>query len=379
MATVLSFNLRCEDENSNVILKGQLTKLATMCTTKSLNSGEQGIQGYFKSYTDAIVSNIRLAILDTKFTITWVNDKFCDITRYAPQELIGRPLMETNLVCMHAGEFRSIHEHIASGRAWSGEIRTRTKSGNWIWLKTNILPILNKHGFVGSYLILSSDITATKAAVEEKEVVMETLTQSEARYRALVDNQPDLMSLSDKNGIRIFVNEKYCEFMGKCQSDLVGTNIRELRLGGLSLDIVDKVFELTLENNEISGVLALEDGKGEKVWMSVCVRGIFDKQGKLFEILTTARDVSVLKEAEIKLSKYVEDLENIAFMTSHKVRAPIATMLGLIELLRLDEIHSDQWNTLFTSFVKCMGDLDLYTRELGAFINQRQSAPKEDA
>jgi len=335
--------------------------------------------GNFKCYTDAILANIRLAVLNSKCTITWVNDKFCRLIKYEQHELIGKPISETNLVCMDSDEFRAIHGVISSGHAWSGEIKSRTRLGALIWFKTNILPIINELGEVGSYLILSSNITATKAALEAKNEMMETLTRSEARYRALVENQPDLMSLCNAEGIRIFVNEKYCAFMGKTQRELVGTSIKDTPLRGLPLDVISRVFEVTtIENPEVSGVYELENSTGEKVWMSLCVRGIFDNQGKLFEILTTGRDVTDLKWAEIRLSKYIEDLERIAFMASHKVRAPIATMLGLLELLRIGAIQEDQWRDVFSSFEKCVGDLDLYTKELGSFINQRQSVREED-
>ena len=333
----------------------------------------------FKCYTDAILANIRLAVLSNKCTITWVNDKFCRLINYEQHELIGKPISETNLVCMDADEFRAIHGVISSGHAWSGEIKSRSRLGALIWFKTNILPIIKPSGEVGSYLILSSNITETKAALEAKNEMMETLTRSEARYRALVENQPDLMSLCDAEGVRIFVNEKYCDFTGKTQGELIGTSIKDSPLQGLPLDVINRVFEMmTMENPEVSGVYELENSSGEKVWMSLCVRGIFDNQGKLFEILTTGRDVTVLKKAEIRLSKYIDDLERIAFMASHKVRAPIATMLGLLELLRMDAIHADQWSIVFASFEKCMSDLDLYTKELGAFINQRQSVRNED-
>lgn len=346
-----------------------------MCTPNP-NLNDHGIGTFFKNYTDAIVSNIRLAVLDTNCTITWVNERFCEVTCYEPNELIGKPLGETKLVCLKAEEFKTIHAHISAGHAWSGEIKTRTKKGSKIWLKTNILPILKKEGGIGSFLIVSSDITPMKNALEEKKAVMEVLTKSEARYRALIENQPDLMSLCDRNGTRIFVNEKYCEFMGKSENELLGTNIKDLPLGGVSLHIVDQVLQMTPENKEISGVLELTNASGEKVWMSLSVRGIFNKEGELFELMTTGRDVTVLKNAELGLSKHVEDLERIAFLTSHKVRSPITTMMGILDLLRLNAIHSEQWNKLLGCFDKCMVDLDQYTRELGAFINQSQAIRK---
>jgi PAS domain S-box-containing protein len=344
---------------------------------RTVDSNESDVRNFFTSYTDAVVSNIRLAILDTTCNVVWVNEAFCEITQYKADELIGKPLGDTNLIWMAEGDFKTIHHHLSKGYAWSGEIKTRTKEGLFIWLRTNILPIRDKNEKLLSYLILISDVTSTRVALEEKKEMMETLTRSEARYQALVNNQPDLMSLCDKNGIRIFVNEKYCGFMGKPQHELIGTSIREITLGGVSLDIIDQVFKMTPDDHEVSGVLELQNSKGERVWMSLSVRGIFDDEGNLFEILTTGRDVTILKKAELGLSKYVEDLERIAFLTSHKVRAPIATMLGLLELLRLNAISSHQWNTVFTSFYKCICDLDLYSRELDAFINQRQTYKSE--
>ncbi len=328
----------------------------------------------FKSYTDAIVSNIRLAVLDTNCVITWVNDKFCKLIKFEEHELVGKSIGELKFVCLHVDHFKAILTIISSGKAWSGEIKSLTKTGSTLWVKTDILPIMNREGNVNSYLILSANITATKTALDEKNEVMKTLTRSEARYRALVENQPDLMSLCDANGVRLFVNEKYCEFMGKQQRDLIGTNIVELPFEGLSLETIQKIFQMTPQNKEVTGVFQLENSKREKVWVSLCVRGIFDAQGKLFEILTIGRDVTDLKTAEIRLSKYVEDLERIAFITSHKVRSPIATMLGLVELLRMNAINSDQWATVFANFDKCIHDLDLYSKELGTFVNQRQSA-----
>ena len=333
---------------------------------------------FFKTYTDAIVSNIRLAILDNKCTITWVNDKFCNLVKYEEHELIGKPISELNLIGIDADGFRTIQSQISSGQAWCGEIKSRTKQGSNIWVKINILPVLEGEGNVSSYLIVSSNITSTKRALEEKNEVMETLTRSEARYRALVENQPDLMSLCDAQGVRLFVNERYAEFVGKPPLELIGTNIRELPFRGISPAFIDKVFQMTPQNKEVSGVFQLENSRGEKVWVSLCVQGIFDSEGMLFEILTTGRNVSNLKKAEIRLSNYIADLERIAFITSHKVRSPIATMLGLVELLRLNAIHSDQWDRVFSSFDQCLNDLDLCTKELGSFINQSQTLRKED-
>ncbi|MEO7990563.1 MAG: PAS domain-containing protein [Chryseolinea sp.] len=333
---------------------------------------------FVNAYADAIISNIRLAVLDSKCTITWVNDKFCKLTKYEKHELIGKPISKLNLVCMREDDFRAIQSVISRGESWSGEIKSMTKDGSILWVKTNILPVRNENGTIESYLILSSNITTTKNALNEKNEALESLMRSEARYRAVVDNQPDFMSLCNAEGVRLFVNDRYCEFIGKDQPSLIGTNIIEYPLPGIPLHFVKKIFQLSIDNPEISDVFELPNANGIKVWISLSIRGIFNESGQLYEILTIGRDVSAIKMAEMRMSKYVDDIERIAFMTSHKVRAPIATMLGLVELLKLNAIHTDQWSDVLNHFKDCIRNLDLCTRELGAFINQRQLPDEKD-
>lgn len=198
------------------------------------------------------------------------------------------------------------------------------------------------------------------------------IRQGEARYRALVENQPDFISLCKADGTRIFVNESYCRFFGKTFHELIGTNIKDFPFKGMPRDFVLS-SALTTEQPEFSGIFQLENAEGQELWISLRLKGIFDADGVLEEFLTIGRDVTDLKDAELQKANYIRDLEHIAFMTSHNVRGPISTMLGLVELMRLNAIHTEQWGQVVDNFRKCIVDLDTYTREMGAFIYKRQS------
>lgn len=323
-------------------------------------------------FARTILSHIRLAVLDSRCFFIWVNDKFCKLTAYQEQELLGKSIKDLNLVGLCPSEFRQIQSVIMSGHIWSGEIPSKTKPGEILWVKLTILPVKDTSGNITSYIVLSSNVTEVRNALKEKNDALANLILSEARYRALIENQTDLISLCDGNGIRLFVNESYCTFVGKTQDELIGTHILELPLPGLSAEIIKRVFELTPQQSEISGVVELENAAHKKVWISFSVRGIFDSQGRLCEVLTIGRDVTILKMAELHLSKYIDDLERIAFITSHRVRAPIVTMKGLLELLRLNAFDSNQWSRVLTEFQKCVDNLDQHTSELGNFVNHRQ-------
>lgn len=338
--------------------------------TMIFNSSKGLTEGILNHYAEAIISNINIILLDRKCKVTWVNEKFCHLMRFQAYDLINKSFKELDLIQIDAEAYTDIINTILKGIKWSGEVPCRTKDETIVWLRIQILPIRDFRHEIESFLVLCSNITPTKNALDAKKKAMEHLMHSEARYRAVVENQSDLISVCSADGTRTFVNSKYCEFMGKTSDELIGTNILQLTLGGLPPDTVKPVFQLTQDHPQISNVFELQHASGTKVWVLISINGIFDENGKLFELLTIGRDVTDLKTAELQKSAYIQDLESIAFMASHKVRAPIATMMGLAELLRLNAIGSDQWEATWCSFKKCLTDLDVYTKELGNFIYQ---------
>jgi len=330
------------------------------------------IEPYLGSYAEAIVSNVRIVVLSRHCKIIWVNQRFCELTKYTEDELVGQSIDNLNLVIADSNFFKSTYSIISTGARWSGELKCRKRDDTVFWVKATVLPAKKNTKKIESYLLLISDITPTKTALEEKDIALLKIKQGEARYRALVETQPDFISLCKADGTRIFVNESYCRFYGKTFHELIGTNIKDIPFKGMPRELILST-PLTPSQPEFSGIFQLENAEGQKLWISLRVKGIFDLNGVLEEFLTIGRDVTELKDAEMQKANYIRDLEHIAFMTSHNVRGPISTMLGLLELMRLNAIHTERWEEIVGSFRKCIVDLDTYTREMGAFIYTRQS------
>lgn len=104
---------------------------------------------------------------DLNFNITYVNDKFCEVSGYSRAELLGQGHRMLNCGCHPQSFFQEIDKTLAEANVWHGEICDRRKDGSLFWTDTTITPILDETGKPTKYVDIRFDITALKQAEEK--------------------------------------------------------------------------------------------------------------------------------------------------------------------------------------------------------------------
>jgi diguanylate cyclase (GGDEF)-like protein/PAS domain S-box-containing protein len=262
-----------------------------------------------------------LSITDANGVIESVNRKFCEITGYSRQELIGQDHRIVNSGYHPKAFFKDLYATIHAGQVWRGEICNRTKGGDLYWVDSTIVPALDEARNIIRFTSIRTDITKQKIAQERYAAAVRgsrdglwdwNLVTDEVYYAPQFNRMLGLdegsLGPRPEAWMNVIVEDDLGHFQSKLESHING---------------IDEVFECEIR---------MVHTDGEPRWMLCRGEAIRDTSGRAIRLAGSLAEITEMKEALRALKRASEhdrltDLPNrVCFLK--QVQHAVATRSG---------------------------------------------------
>jgi PAS domain S-box-containing protein len=234
-----------------------------------------------------------VATTDVQGTITYVNDKFCTISKYSKEELIGQNHRILNSGHHPKEFFQKMYHTIANGQVWRGEICNRAKDGSIYWVDTTVVPLLDAKGKPRQYLAIRADISERKRAEEASQNVLKELADQKFAL-----DQHAIVATTDVQGTITYVNDKFCSISKYSKDELIGQNHRILNSGHHPKEFFQKMYYAIANGQVWRGEICNRAKDGSIYWVATTIVPLLDAKGKPRQYMAIRADITERKRSE---------------------------------------------------------------------------------
>ncbi len=338
---------------------GNIREWVGTCT--DITERKRSSEEFRKSLKD--LSDIKLALdkaaivalTDATGIITYVNDKFCELSKYSREELIGQTHHIINSGYHPKEFFQDLWSTISTGKVWHGEIKNRAKDGTYYWVATTIVPFLNDQGKPLQYLAIRFDITSRKKTEEMLRLTQFSLEQASD---AIFWVSPDAQILG--------VNKAACQLLDYCEEELLSMSVYDI-----GPDYQAQIWSAHWQELKEQGSLIFETRHKRKdgsIRATEVNANFLEFEGKEYNFAFT-RDITERKITQLKLmhSEKMSSLGQLVASVAHEINNPVNFIYGNLthvdnytrDLLSLIELYQQGYTHTAPEIQDMIFEIDL--------------------
>ena len=336
-----------------------------------------------------------VSITDANGRIIYANEKFCKLSGYSNEELLGKDHRIISSGYHNKAFMASIWETITQGHIWQGQLCNRSKSGQLYWVDSTIMPLLDEMDAPYQYISIRHDITAQvdREALEQRD-------QEDTQARLAIANtlyQPAPFKERCLSTLSILFNIQSLQLQQKGGLFLKTEDEHKLHLFALQGNFSDEFIEKEQCVNfgdclcgraALSGEILISDDcfcdpRHEHQFTNMKAHGHYiiplvvsgNTLGVLFlftdpypvknesrlTMLKQVGDMLALAILQEQTKKELEQARDLALQAalvkneflanmSHEIRTPMNGVLGMLDILRDSEMSSDQSELVETAY-----------------------------
>jgi PAS domain S-box-containing protein len=262
---------------------------------------------------------------DLQGNIIFANDRFCELSKYSWDELVG-----SNHRILKSGHqpdelFQDLWDTITKGNTWKGIIKNKAKDGSFYWVDSTITPVLDPDTRKPvKYVAIRFDITTLKTYEQELQQMVEeigaheeelsqtieeiqsineelTSTQIELRGQVAALNNAAIVSETDLLGNITYVNDLFCKFSKYSPEELMGNNHRILKSGHQPDSLFVEMWETICSGRYFQGEIKNRAKDGSYYWVVATITPVMGEDNKPIKYISVRYPITNQKELEEQL------------------------------------------------------------------------------
>ncbi|MBF0428019.1 MAG: PAS domain S-box protein [Magnetococcales bacterium] len=318
------------------------------------------VDDYLKTQSHLYEANVQLerqkfaldqhaivSITDTAGRILYANDKFCQISGFSRDELLGQDHRILNSGYHPKAFFQHLWKTIVSGEVWNGEICNRSKGGCTYWVAATLVPFLNELGKPVQYIAIRTDITTQKRMEEQ-------LLTSRKFLESLTESMGEGVYALNSQGECTFFNREAERLLGWSREEILQrpfhTTVHFQRVDGTPLPASECPMWL---QNRAGETFRSEDEhfthKSGRIFPISVVAVPLKEEGRIVGSVAVFQDITERKVVEEQLKRAMEAAEAASrsksdFLAnmSHEIRTPMNAIIGMSHLALSTELTPRQ-------------------------------------